>query len=294
MIQTSLLLGREHCCQRSATATMDNNDPSPNAGKTYRNNGGDNSNFAMPCTELAHPTRTVRLAFTPPGTPAKRGKLATAVAGRVLPSRKLQHSGHSEGDSFVADQFLVHRASPQAESFKPNHPFVARKSFVHCNSVIGARVLQFNSAPFKAADQQAGHHCQRKLLRGTPITHAYQSTRTVNLGSQVGKQPVPQTVLQIWRTSSCSYHKTESTTPKGATITKMDIKQGSAFNKTSTKSVTHIRAARKQGSSTIKEGTAIKNIVESGRTSNTETMAHNPCLASNTPSRGANKHVVVP
>ena len=54
---------------------MDYNDLSPNAGKTHGNNGCDNSNFAMPCSELAYLTRTAMQAFTPPDTTAKRGKL---------------------------------------------------------------------------------------------------------------------------------------------------------------------------------------------------------------------------
>ena len=64
---------------------MDDNDLSPNAGKTYGNNRCYNSNFAMPCTEQAYLTRTAMHAFTPPDMPAKRGKLVATVAGRDLP-----------------------------------------------------------------------------------------------------------------------------------------------------------------------------------------------------------------
>ena len=238
--QTGLPYGKAHYDQRPAATTMDDNDLGPNAGKTYGNNGCDNSNFAMPCTELAYLTRTAMHAFTPPDTPAKRGKLVATVAGRDLPARQLQHSGHSEGDSLVAGQFLVPCASSQSESFEPSNSFVAEKSFVHCNSAIVDRVLQSNSAPFKAANQPA------------------------------------------------------STTFKSATVTKMATKQGSASNEKPTKSVTRIRATRKQESPTIKEGMAIKNVIESGSTSAPEIMAHDPWLASNTPSSETNKHVVPP
>ena len=74
----------------------------------------------------------------------------------------------------------------------------------------------------------------------------------------------------------------------------MAIKRGSAVNETFTEPVTHTRTTRKQGSPTIKEGTAIKKVIESGSTSATEIMAHNPWLASNAPSRETNKHVVPP
>ena len=77
----------------------------------------------------------------------------------------------------------------------------------------------------------------------------------------------------------CANHQPDSTPFKNATFTKMAIKQGSAFNETSTG--TYIRAARKQGSPTIREGTAIKNVIESGSASAPVIMAHNPGLTSN-------------
>ena len=64
-------------------------------GTTLRNNSDNNSNFAMPCKELAYPIRTVTHAFTPPDTPAKGGKLTT-VAGRVLQSLQLFHYGQAQ------------------------------------------------------------------------------------------------------------------------------------------------------------------------------------------------------
>ena len=57
-------------------------------GRTLRNNRGDNSNFVMPCKELAYLIRTGMHAFTPPDTPANGGKLTT-VASRVLQALKL-------------------------------------------------------------------------------------------------------------------------------------------------------------------------------------------------------------
>ena len=136
----------------------------PPAKKRPRSNECDNSNFAMPCTELAYLTRTAMHAFTPPDTPAKRGKLVATVAGRDLPVRQLQHPGH-------------------------------RKSFVHRNSAIVGRVLQFNLSTVKSAGHQAGHYWQRKLLHGTPTTHVYSSTQAIKLGSQAEKQPTPRTEL---------------------------------------------------------------------------------------------------
>jgi len=124
MFQTGSPYVKAHYDRRPATTTMDDNDLSPNSGKTYGNNGCNNSNFSMPCTELAYLTRTAMHAFTPPDTPAKRGKLVAKVAGRDLSAWQLQHSGHSEGDSLVAGQFFP-CALPQAESFKPSNSFVA-------------------------------------------------------------------------------------------------------------------------------------------------------------------------
>ena len=72
MIQTGVPSGRVHCCQHPETTTRDGNDHNPNVVETLRNNGGNNSNFAMPCKELAYLTRTVMHAFAPPDKPAKR------------------------------------------------------------------------------------------------------------------------------------------------------------------------------------------------------------------------------
>ena len=114
-----------------------------------------------------------------------------------------------------------------------------------------------------------------------PTTHVYSSTQTAKLGSQAEKQSTPRTEIQTGRTSSCANHQPDSTTFKNATVIKMAIKQGSAFNETSIKPVTCIRAARKQGNPTIREGTSIKNVIESGNVSAPMTMAHDPGLASN-------------
>ena len=142
-------------------------------------------------------------------TPAKRGKLLATVAGRYLPAQQLQPSGH-------------------------------RESFVHCNSAIMDRVSQFNSFPVKRAGHQAGHYWQRKLLHShrMPTTYVVSSNQTVKLGSQADKQPTPQMELQTRRFSSCADHQPDSRTFKNATVTKMTIKQGSAFNETSTEPVT--------------------------------------------------------
>ena len=78
----------------------------------------------------------------------------------------------------------------------------------------------------------------------------------------------------------CSNHQPNSTTFKNATVTKMAIKQRSAFNETSTKPVTCIRAARKKRSPTIREGMAVENFIESGSASAPVIMAHDPGLAS--------------
>ncbi len=117
-------------------------------GRTLRTNRDHSSNFAIPCKEAAHLTRTVIHTLTLPNTPAKRGKLTTVtgratdtpskrgkltrVSSRVLPALLLyregkstnyflhkntsppSHSGHSEGNSLVAGQFLVPLASSQA------------------------------------------------------------------------------------------------------------------------------------------------------------------------------------
>jgi hypothetical protein len=117
-----------------------------------------------------------------------------------------------------------------------------------------------------------------------------ESNQTVKLGSQADKQPTPQMELQTRRTSSCANHQPNSTTFKNVTFTKTAIKQASAFNETSAKPMTSIREASKQGSSIIKEGMAIKNVIKSGSTSAQEIMAHNPWLASNTPSSKSNNH----
>ena len=61
----------------------------------------------------------------------------------------------------------------------------------------------------------------------------------------------------------------------------MAIKKGSVFNETSIKPVTCIRAARKQGSQTTREGTAIENGIKSGGVSAPMTMAHHPGLDAN-------------
>ena len=196
---------------------------------TLRNNRDNDSSFAMPCKVLAYPIRTVTHAYTPPDTPAKRGKLLTTVAGRDLPAQQLQHSGH-------------------------------RESFVHCNSAIMDSVGQFNSSLSKRAGHQAGHYWQRKLLHRTPTTHVYSSNQTVKLGSQAEKQATPQMELQTGRTSSCANYHPDSTTFKNATVTKTAIKQASAFNETSTEPVICIRAASKQGSPII------KTVIKSGST----------------------------
>ena len=127
--------------------------PAPPANKRLRHNKCNNSNFAMPCPELAYLTRTAMHAFTPPDTPVKRGKLLSTVVVRDLPSQQLQHSGH-------------------------------RESFVHCNSAILGRVGQFNSSPVKRASHQAGHYWKCNFLHRTPTTHVYSSTQMVKLGSQ--------------------------------------------------------------------------------------------------------------
>ena len=76
-------------------------------------------------------------------------------------------------------------------------------------------------------------------------------------------------------------HQPDSTPFKNATATKMAINQGIAFNETSTKPVTCIRAARNQGSPSIREGTAIENVIESGSASAPVIMTHDPGLTSN-------------
>ncbi len=79
--------------------------------RTLRTNRGHSSNFAIPCKEAAHLTRTVIHTLTPPNTPAKRGKLTTVtsratdtpsirgnltrVSGRVLPALQLYTEGKS-------------------------------------------------------------------------------------------------------------------------------------------------------------------------------------------------------
>jgi hypothetical protein len=68
--------------------------PTPPAKKCAINKEWYNSNLAMPCPEPTYLTRAAMHAFTPPETPAKRGKLLSAVAGRDLPAQQLQHSGH--------------------------------------------------------------------------------------------------------------------------------------------------------------------------------------------------------
>jgi hypothetical protein len=96
--------------------------------------------------------------------------------------------------------------------------------------------------------------------------------------------------LQTRRTSLCANHQPDSTTFKNVTVTKTAIKQASVFNETFSKPMTSFRAARKQGSPIIKEGMAIKNVIKSGSTSAQKIMAHNPWLASNTPSSKSNNH----
>jgi hypothetical protein len=83
-------------------------------------------------------------------------------------------------------------------------------------------------------------------------------------------------------------HQLDITTFKNSTVTKMVIKQASALNENFTKPVTCIREASKQGSSIIRKGTAIKNIIKSGSTRAQEIMTHDPWLASTTPSDEAN------
>ena len=61
--------------------------PTPPAKMRPRNNECYKSNFAMLCSELAYMNRTAMHTFTPPDTPAKRGKLLATVAGRDLPAR---------------------------------------------------------------------------------------------------------------------------------------------------------------------------------------------------------------
>jgi len=148
--------------------------------------------------------------------------------------------------------------------------------------------VAFNSAPSKAVNPQAGHHWQRELLQGTPTTHAHPCMQTTTLGNQVGKLTAPHMGIQPWRTLSRANCKPGIATSKGATSPRIAIKQGGAFNKTSAKSVTHIKTTRKQGSPTINEVTAIKNVTESGSTSATEVIAHNPWLASDAPSPETN------
>jgi hypothetical protein len=101
--------------------------PAPPVIRHPRTNEFNNLNFAMPCMELAYLTITTMHAFTPPDTPAKRGKLLATVAGRDLPAQQLQHSGHI-------------------------------KSFVHCNSAIMDRVCQINLSLSKRAGHQASHY----------------------------------------------------------------------------------------------------------------------------------------
>jgi hypothetical protein len=119
----------------------------------------------------------------------------------------------------------------------------------------------------------------------------YSSNQTVKLGSQAEKQATPQMELQTGRTSLCANYQPDSTTFKNATVTKTAIKQASAFNETSTEPVICIRAAIKKGSPIIREGIAIKKVIKSGSTGAPEIVAHNPWLASNTPSSETNKHV---
>jgi len=149
--------------------------------------------------------------------------------------------------------------------------------------------LAYRTRNAMQAGHQAGHYWQCKLLHRMPTTN--KSDQTVKLGSQADKQPTPQMELQTRRTSLCANHQPDSTTFKNVTVTKTAIKQASAFNETSAKPMTFIRAASKQGSPIIKEGMAIKNIIKLGSKSNQEIMAHNPWLASNMPSSETNKHV---
>jgi hypothetical protein len=114
--------------------------------------------------------------------------------------------------------------------------------------------------------------------------------QTAKLGNQKDKQPTPQMELQTRRTSLCANHQPDSTTFKNVKVTKTAIKQASAFNETSSNPMTSIRAASKKWSPIIKEGMAVKDIIKSGSTSAQDIMAHNPWLASNTPSSKSNNH----
>jgi hypothetical protein len=148
--------------------------------------------------------------------------------------------------------------------------------------------LAYRTRTAMQAGHQAGHYWKCKLLHRIPTTN--KSNQTAKLGSQTDKQPMPQMELQTRRTSSCANHQLDSTTFKNVTVTKRAIKQASAFNETSSKPMTSIRAASKKGSPIIKEGMAIKDVIKSGSTSAQEIMAHNPWLASNTPSSKSNNH----
>jgi hypothetical protein len=145
------------------------------------------------------------------------------------------------------------------------------------------RARQFNAFLSKRAGHQESHYWQRKLRHRASTTHVGFIAKGIKqIGFIIG-QGWEQIFIVI-------NHQPNITTFKNATVTKTAIKQASAFNETSTEPVTCIRAARKQGSLIIRKGTAIKNVIKSGSTSAQEIMAHNPWLASETPSSKSNNH----
>ena len=167
------------------------------AEKRSRNKEYKNSNIAILCPEPTYLTRTSTHASTPPGTPAKGGKLLATVAGRDMSAQQLQHSEH-------------------------------RKSFVHCNSAILDRDCQFKSSLSKRADHQASHYWQRKLILSAPTTHIDFIDGGINQIDFTIGQGLEQIFIN---------HKLDITTFKNTTVTKTAIKQASALNETYTKPV---------------------------------------------------------
>jgi len=105
------------------------------------------------------------------------------------------------------------------------------------NSAIMDKARQFNSYNFRRANHQASYYWQCKIPHKAQTTHIGLITK--------GIEQFDLIIEQEWERIFIIKHRSEITTFKVTTVTKMAIKQAGAFNEKFTKPVTRIMAASK-------------------------------------------------
>jgi hypothetical protein len=108
-------------------------------GPTLRNNTDNNSNFAMPCKELAYPIRTFTHAFTPPETPSKRGKWSTVA----LQVKNSLEEGASRGLLNNACKKLLHTQAQWSDTQLQEGTTLRNRRDNHSNFTMPCKELAY-------------------------------------------------------------------------------------------------------------------------------------------------------